>query len=489
MKRIIMKQNPNILFILTDQQATHTLSCYGAPIAKSPHIDTLAADAVRFDRSYTPSALCTPARASILTGQLPHNHGALYNTGAWSRFTESEVGAGLTTYPKTLRSQGYQTAYCGKWHAGIAPLASDLGFEGFSLADYGIIRSNPEYLEYLKEIGQPHPQRHIEFVAEGGPPEKSGGNTSGWITGTIESSPCHYITNRACTHMEKLLSTGQPWFMAINFWEPHAPYLPTEDYKDLYDPSDIPPWPSFSDVLEKRPALHALLRTTIFPSAKNATWETWAQVLARYYAQAAMVDFQIGRLIQFLKAHNAYEDCLIVFASDHGESVGIHGGTFDKGGMAYEELYRIPLIIKLPGNEHGGTSRQSFASLIDLAPTFAAAAGTTFPSADGLSLLDVLAHGDAAGRQHLIAEDHGHRVPFAQRILWRENLKYVWNLSDIDELYDLEIDPYELHNRIDNPQYSESLRHLRQLLLTEVTTNGDRLGPQCTQMLDPAFVS
>ncbi|MEZ5278499.1 MAG: sulfatase-like hydrolase/transferase [Opitutaceae bacterium] len=478
-----MKQKPNILFILTDQQATHTLGCYGAPVARSPHIDRVAADGVRFDRAYTPCALCTPARASLLTGLYPHNHGALFNTGAYSRFSEEQTGQGLATYPPLLRRGGYHTAYTGKWHAGITRTAADLGLEGFSLPDYGAIRMDPGYLGHLERIGQTAPRRHIEFVAEGGQPEASGGNTSGWISGTVESSPCHYITDLTIEHLENRTSEGEPWFMAVNFWEPHAPYLPTEDYRDLYDPAAIREWASFRDNLDGRPALHRMLREDIFPAAASASWVEWSRVISRYYAQAAMVDFQVGRLMDWLRTKGLYDDCLIVFSSDHGESIGVHGGAFDKGGMAYEEIYRIPLIVKLPGGRHSGESRQSLVSLFDLAPTFCDCAGNSLDGIDARSLWPVLDHGDCEGRSFLLSEDHGHRVPFGQRILWGDRYKYVWNLSDTDELHDLAEDPAELHNRIADPGLDDIREEFRAELLRQITTNHDRLGPQVTQML------
>lgn len=478
-----MKTKPNILFILTDQQATHTLSCYGAPVARSPEIDRLAADGIRFDRAYTPCALCTPARASLLTGLYPHNHGALFNTGAYSRFSPEQTGAGLVTYPQLMKDSGYALGYAGKWHGGVARVAEDVGFEGFSLPDYGGIRRAEEYLAALRKLGV-KPKKQVEFVAEGGSPEDSGGNYSGWISGRIESSPCHFVADKALESLEALNRQEKPWLMAVNFWEPHAPYLPTEDYKDFYASETLEPWASFDDSLEHCPRYHRLHREAFFPGAHRADWETWAQVIRRYYAQARMVDVEVGRLLDTLQDQGLYEDTLILFASDHGESIGVHGGAFDKGGMAYEELYRIPLIVKLPGNSKAGTSTDSLVSLFDLAPTFCELSEAPLPAMDAESLMPLLRDPEAGGgRSYLLSEDHGHRVPFGQRILWGPRFKYVWNLSDIDELYDLEKDPSELDNLIDSRDHREVLTEFRKAMLEEVRKNGDPLGPQVTQML------
>ncbi len=140
-----MMNQANILMIVTDQQALHAVSCYGAPVCQTPHIDVLAQDGIRFTRAYTPCALCTAARASILTGLYPHHHGAMFNTKTLSPFDEDRIGAGLEMYPHRLREQGYNLGYSGKWHAGIARTANDVGFDGYGPRDYGDVWASNEY--------------------------------------------------------------------------------------------------------------------------------------------------------------------------------------------------------------------------------------------------------------------------------------------------------------------------------------------------------
>ncbi|MCB1103132.1 MAG: sulfatase-like hydrolase/transferase [Opitutaceae bacterium] len=481
----------SILLIMTDQQALHTLSCYGAPVARSPHIDALAADGIRFDHACTPSALCTPARASLLTGLYPHAHGVLFNTGVYSRFDETACGEGLTLFPEKLAAAGYCLGHQGKWHAGLTPTATEAGFTGFSLRDYGGIRRDPTFMRYLKERGLPEPKPHFEFAAEGGDPAQSGGNTSGWAEGDIRSSPCHFITDQVLAQLDEFAATDQPFFLGCHYWEPHAPYLPTEDFKDRYDPADIPEWPSFRDDLTGRPHWHRRFRASIFPAAAQASWADWAQVIARYYAQCAMVDQEVGRLLTGLKERGLYENTLIIFASDHGESIGIHGGLFDKGGHAHEELYRIPLIVKPPRASAAQRGRvcSEWVSLIDLAPTFCATAGTSMGNEIHGRDLSPLLQGDtpADWRDDLLAEDHGHRVMFVERILWHENWKYVFNPSDTDELYDLTADPAELSNRIDDPTMRSVAVDLRRRLLARLQAVNDPLGPQTYKLLEDAI--
>jgi arylsulfatase A-like enzyme len=476
---------PNILLIMTDQQALHTLSCYGAPVARSPHIDALAAEGTRFTHACTPCALCTPARASLLTGLYPHGHGVLFNTGVYSRFDETACGDGLTLYPHRLAAAGYRLGHQGKWHAGLTPTATEAGFEGFSLRDYGGIRHDDTFHRYLDERGLPRPQPHFEFVAEGGDPLQSGGNTSGWAEGDIRSSPCHFITDLTLEQLDEFGANDQPFFLGCHYWEPHAPYLPTEDFKDRYNPADIAEWASFREPAGARSVWHRRMREEIFPGAAQASWKEWAQVVARYYAQAAMIDHEVGRLVAGLKERGLYDDTLIIFASDHGESVGIHGGVFDKGGLAFEELYRIPFIVKPPtGVGTPGTTCDQWVSLVDLAPTFCETAGTTMPACHGRDLSPLWGDPSAVEwRDDQLAEDHGHRVMYAQRILWYQHYKYVFNPADRDELYDLSTDPAELHNRVADPALAAVRGELRARLRQRLRDTADRLGPQVEQLL------
>ena len=113
----------NVVVLLTDQQALHSIGAYGSKICRTPNIDALANDGIRFTRAYTPCALCTPARASLLTGLYPHKHGAIHNTGTHLPFTPDLIGQGLSIYPSAMQESGYQLGYAGKWHSGIINLS------------------------------------------------------------------------------------------------------------------------------------------------------------------------------------------------------------------------------------------------------------------------------------------------------------------------------------------------------------------------------
>jgi arylsulfatase A-like enzyme len=472
-----MPKLPNILLLMTDQQALHAVGCYGAPLCRTPAIDALAQDGVRFTESRSPCALCAPARATMLTGLYPHRHGIIGNI---------EIDRpDLVCFPQRLAQQGYNLGYSGKWHAGLVRTANDMGFEGFGPQGYGS-PYGPQYDAWLARKGLEKPGPVIEFYAEG-EPMRALGDSSGYLNGPTEACPPAFTADLAIELLTRFAQQDRPFLMICSFWEPHAPYLPSNDYKDTYSPADIPPWASFADDLANRPVIHRKHREVVFPNAAHAGWDTWSQVVARYYGLATEVDAHIGRVVTALKTLGLYEDTFVVYTTDHGETVGIHGGAFDKGSMPYEEVYRTPLIVKLPGNQHAGTTRSQRVSLLDFAATFCELAQTELPPTDGASFVPALYDPHAPGREHFVAEFHGHRFPVAQRIIWWQQYKYVLNFADIDELYDLSADPAELHNRIAEPALVAVRDEMRRRLLEHMRAVDDTHGPQWEYILDRPF--
>ena len=197
-----------------------------------------------------------------------------------------------------------------------------------------------------------------------------------------------------------------------------------------------------------------------------------------------MIDHQIGLILQHLRDKGLYDDTLIIFASDHGETIGIHGGAFDKGAMAYEEVYRVPLIVKTKGNYNAGSTNHDFVSLLDLPSTFRELAGADDKSSHGKSLLPVLNGQGTTGREHIMSQFHGHRFPVAQRILWWDRYKFVLNFADRDELYDLDEDRYEMDNLIDRSECVGVIDECKHRLLMSMDEVDDTLGPQARHLLE-----
>lgn len=472
-----MTKPPNILLVMTDQQALHAIGCYGAPLCRTPNIDALAADGIRFTEVRSPCALCAPARATLFTGLYPHKHGIVGNI----EIDRPE----LAYFPCKLAARGYDLGYSGKWHAGLVRTANDMGFTGFGPRGYGSVEG-PEYDAWLARKGLNRPREVIEFYAEG-KPKRALGDSSGYLDGPTEATPTAFVADTAIDLLNTFAQSEKPFFITCSFWGPHAPYLPSNDYRDTYDPADIAPWPSFDDPLENRPFYHRKHREVVFPNAAHADWATWSRAVARYYGFATEIDAHIGRVIAQLKALGLYDETIILFTTDHGETAGIHGGAFDKGAMPYEEVYRTPLIVKLPGGEQAGTTRSHRVSLVDIAATLCDLAGADMPPTDGTSFVPALYDANAPGHEHFVAEFHGHRFPVSQRIIWWQHFKYVLNFAEIDELYDLEADPFELDNRIHDPALADVRAEMCRRLLDHMRTVGDAHGPQWEYILERPF--
>ena len=459
-----------------DQLALHAVSAYGAPMCQTPNIDALAQDGVKFERSYTPCALCTPARASLLSGVYPHKHGAVHNSETKHLpFGEDELGRRLTMYPQQLKEQGYRVGYMGKWHAGLGETANSVGFEGYGPRHYGNVREYEGYHRYLEQHNLEMPEPVIEFYAQS---EENWMDSSGYVKGDTDATPGHFLAHQTIEMLTGFSQGDAPFFVTCNFWGPHAPYWPSDEYKDRYNPADIPPWPGFDEDRADTPMAHRRFRHSVMGPAGQADWAVWSQMVARYYAQTTMLDAALGKIITAMKEQGIYDDALIIFTADHGDSAGIHGGTFDKGAMAYEEIYHTPLIVKMPGQAEAGTTRDHFVSLLDVTATICDAAETSLPQCDGESLLSIIADPSHAWRDDLYAQFHGHRFPVAQRILWWRNFKYVLNFADKDELYDLDDDPHELRNLIAEPAHAETLAEMQHRMLANMQNSADTLGPQ-----------
>jgi arylsulfatase A-like enzyme len=431
-KKQATKTGNSILLITMDQLSLHALSCYDAYLCETPSIDSLTEDGIQFVRNYTPCALCTPARASILSGQYPHNHGALHNSGIMIPLDENEIGNRLQLFPEVLKKKGYNLGYQGKWHAGVAPTANDVGFEGFGPADYGHYKESPAFDSYLSENNLKPVDEVIEFFAQS---EDNWMDSSGYTRGDIRATGSYFLTEETIDQIKNFSHQDKPFFHWLSFWGPHAPYWPHESYLDLYPAEKVRKWASFEEPWDKKPLTYRRFRESIMPLATAADWSEWSRIISRYYAQTRMIDDQIGRLIKSLKEQGIYNDLTIVFTADHGDSLGIHGGIFDKGPMSFEQIYNIPLIIKLPKQEQAGKKIDSYVSLLDLAPTFCALANGNLNNTDGRSLLPLLEGEKSRGRDDFLAEFHGHRFPVGQRILWWNDYKYILNFADQDEMY------------------------------------------------------
>ena len=485
------EKRPNILLILTDQHRLSAVGAYGVTPCQTPNIDRLALEGVRFENTYTACPVCTPTRASIITGQMPHNHGMIQNTeDAWAAVHELPDNRQLLS--RRLEAAGYQLGYTGKWHLGstytqklgslITPcLPKDVGFIGQNFPGHGDGGwYYQEFKEYLKQRGLKH---GIKPWSESTIPYRYDENGA-ILEQAVEGSVPYFLAENTISLIDKFRANEEPFFVWHNFWGPHSPYYVTNDYLEMYRNVEIPEWPNYRWPAKEIEGPHQFSITPqLLWREQNLTWPDWAMAIRYYYAFASMIDAQIGRIIDHLNRTGLLENTVIVFAADHGESLGDHGGIYNKGWTHFEETHRIPLIIRMPGKVSAGRVVQELASAVDLYPTLLDFAGITCPAPvprpgrpanwpyevahhpDGMSLVPLVRGENVQWRDTVVSEFHGlYDNSCIMRTMRHGQYKYGFNFMGTDELYDLEKDPYELNNVINDPDYSDVVEHLQQCL-------------------------
>jgi arylsulfatase A-like enzyme len=495
------KARPNILFVLTDQQMAGTLGCYGAEICRTPHADALAREGLRFSNAYAACPICTPARASIQTGLYPFRHGMqtnIYTRGCMVH----ELPDSPELLSRRLQSLGYATGYTGKWHLGFGDqadghpefeehvratpmlraarhggtLPSTVGYEGDDFPGHGGAgMQTPQYRQYLADRGiELRTRRLIDYYPD----------TFEVLSGT-ESTVSHFLADNAIRHMRGFIDRRQPFFYMLNFWGPHSPYHASSGYVDLYRDVSIPPWPSFDEPQTGKPAIHNAHRTERLRYWK---WEDFEETIRHYYAAVTEIDAQLGRVVEMLKQTGQYDNTVIVFASDHGDAIGVHRGLSDKALFMYEETNRVPLIIRDPGSpQRAGHSEERFAGTCDLYSTVLDYAGLdrTAAERDGRSLRPLVEGAAVDWRDCMVTECSGlDFLLHTQRAIRYRQFKYVFNCGDRDELYDLGQDPHELDNLADKPAHAELLRAMRIRLDQWMGDMGDGLRERYRRLRD-----
>ena len=470
-------RQPNIVWLLTDH---HVFKHHVDLPGPGPDMQTyrrLCEQGIEFSNAYSVCPLCTPARASMLTGVFPHRHGMIMNNGACGSKLEFEQDEKL--FSSYLRDAGYRVGYFGKWHCGVERTALDYGFEGWTMPGYGHPYWSEEYARYLEELGLSqavvdvdwHYDRSSlvgeEFVLKDEEPGLIHMASSGRMKTPAETHEAYFVTHLANRWLEKVAETGEPFCLRVDVWGPHQPYYVGEPFADRTDPGLIVEYPSFSSTLEGKPESHKHYRDSVYRHCRTRSWADWSRVIARAYDHVRLVDAALGSVLDTLERLGIVDDTIVIYTADHGDAIGSHGGVFDKDSVMLEETSRIPFCIRWPGKVPGATVTQKLVTNMDLVPTVLEAAGAEIPvPMDGRSVLRLAREGgNASWRDDVMCTHHGHGRPCFQRMLRWRNMKYVAHLDDLDELYDLDVDPYELRNVIEKPSMKDVLGQMRQRLL------------------------
>ncbi|MBD3419912.1 MAG: sulfatase-like hydrolase/transferase [Chitinivibrionales bacterium] len=431
---------PNILFIMTDDHAANALSCYGSVLNKTPNMDKIANAGIKFTNCFVANALCSPSRATLLTGKYSHLNGI---TGNKIPFDEKNT---VQTFPKMLQSEGYQTALVGKWHLHADPNGFDYWFKLTGRNEQGWYK-NPKFNDNGTEK-----------------------TVNGYVTDIITDKTLEFLENR---------DPAKPFCILCNHKAPHRQWEPDDAHKHMYDNTVFPEPPNFWDEYANRAsaAEKANMRvadlgdgTVGNPPASLQTQEertAWKfqSYMRRYLACVASVDDNIGRLLDYLETEGLKNNTLVVYTSDNGFFLGEHG-WYDKRFM-YEESIRIPCLAMMPGTIPAGITNDNFIGNIDYASTFLDLAGIRIPSDfQGNSLLPLMKGQPVPGwrtsfyyHYHEFPNGHNAYENYGVRS-GRYKLIYYPLLKEW-EFFNLQSDPNEMTSLYDDPGSQAKISELK----------------------------
>ncbi len=460
---------PNIVMILTDDHAAHSVGCYGSVVNRTPRIDEIAEHGWRFDNCFVTNSLCSPSRASILTGTYSHVNGVL------TLFTP--IDSSQPTFVTQLRAAGYRTAMIGKWHMGHGAGSDPQDFDYWD-----IVPGQGEYWDptFINEEGRR----------------------------TVEGYATDIITDLTIDWVESL-DGDDPWCALVYHKAPHRPWEPKPEHRALYeDPVPLPDtfWDDYST--RSSSARRAAMRVADHLNSQDlkddppaglsydeaAVWK-YQRYMRDYLACVHSVDENVGRLVDWLRDRGEFDHTMLMYSSDQGFFLGDHG-WFDKR-LMYEESLRMPFVLSYPDRIPGGRTFDGIVTNVDIAQTVLDAAGVEHhPRMQGRSfwadLIGERVDPPVEGLYYRYWENDDliHKVPahYGYRTD-RHKLIYFYNdgfglpftgfftYPPDWELYDLELDPDELHNVYDDPRYAEVRDELKAAMWREQARLGDAPHP------------
>ena len=444
-------ERPNIVVVLVDDLAAGVVGEGSRfPFLDTPHINRLEREGASFPNSFVPTSVCSPSRASLLTGTYPHTHGVLIND-------VKDLGPEPPNFPSLLKRAGYETAFVGKWHMDNARSDPRLDFDTWlSFAGQGVY-DNP----VLNENGR-------EYRAHGYTTDLLSDYAARWVQRRRERPFCLMLSHKAM----------------------HVPFTAAARHRFAFAGARLPEPANFAETFAGKPAWQRRYKlcglgpdtwdacdpSDIPASLPLEPWNSQDHELLTYLRTLLAVDDGVGLLREALESVGQFDNTLFVFTSDNGFLLGAHR-LFDKRVM-YEESLRVPLLLRYPQRITAGATPLGIVSSLDLAPTILESAGANVPaSMQGRSLWPLLEGDPVSWRDTLLYEyfqEYGPGVPTILGVR-TERWKYVTYPDlpeDIGELYDLEKDPGELHNLIGKPRYAHIVRLMQGRLEQQLAQTG-----------------
>jgi len=446
-------ERPNVVLIVVDDLAAGVVGRGSRfPFLETPHISRLEAEGVSFPQAFVPTAVCSPSRASLLTGTYAHTHGVRVND-------VQDLGDAPPNFPALLRGAGYDTGFVGKWHMDNAYAGPRLGFDTWlSFAGQGVYK-NP----VLNEDGR-------EFRARGYVTDILSDYAARWVQRPRDRPFCLIVSHKAAHVPFEAAARHRLAFAGAALPEP-------ENFAETFE--DKPAWQRRYKLCGLHPDTWALCDETVIPALlPPERWDPRDHDLLTHLRTLLAVDDGVGLLLEALGSVSQLDNTLVVFTSDNGFLLGAHR-LFDKRTM-HEESIRVPLVLRFPERVPAASAPTRLVSSLDLAPTVLELAGVPVPeTVQGRSLWPLLADARAPWREVLLYEyfqEYGPGVPTILGVR-SEGLKYITYPDlpdDIGELYDLERDPLELRNLIRDPAYRGVLETMQRALEQQLSETGYR---------------
>lgn len=485
------QRRPNVLFITTDQQHADTIHATGNEAIQTPNLDALAARGVSFGRTYAANPVCSPSRASILTGAYPSRH-QCWNIGV--RLDENQA-----FISDALSEGGYQTALFGKTH--FQPVLSEGSFEATpNIFDRDFWRNwNGPYYGFQQvkmlhghsdEISSSGMHYGAWLEDQGVDPTEFFGPGGGYREGKWElPEELHYTKWTADQTIEFIENRddSQPFFAWCSFQDPHNAFLVPEPWDSMYNVEGLPEFYQQDGEMDDKTELHRYLIEDrlddldipmtldpnhptkgiqcLGPTTKKIGEDRAKQWLATYYGMISLIDHHVGRILATLERLDLTRDTLIIFTSDHGDYAGNHG-IWLKGPLHYEDVIRVPFLMSWQGHLPENVQSDSLQSLVDLAPTILELCDIAKPnSIQGVSQAHTWHHPEEPVRKYCLVENRAEASFYVKTIVSeRYKLNYFLGRNE-GELYDLQEDPHEFVNLYHHPEYASLIMDMLKAMI------------------------
>jgi arylsulfatase len=432
---------PNVLIVHTDEQRIDCLGAYGNSEIRTPAIDALAADGVRFTHTFCPYPVCTPSRYSFLSGLWVHEH------QGWSN--RSTLRSGTETFASILRQAGYRTKAVGKMH--FTPTYLDVGFDEMELAEQdGPGRFDDDYHRYLKSLDLMDAldiqDQRSEYRAKAPAQywETFGAQRSNLLE---EHHSTTWIAERALRTLERWTPSGN--LLMVGFIKPHHPFDPPPPWDSRYDPVKTPLLPGWLD----KPLPRDIETNAGYFAHTGLTAQALRRVTAYYYATISQIDFHVGRMMKLLKGKRLYDNTLVIFTADHGDYMGFHHLLL-KSNIMYDPVVKVPLIVKYPRNVARGSTSDALVSTVDVAPTILRQAGCR--AGQNMRGLNLAEH----EQRGIIFAESGSQL-MARTLHYKLIIRTP---AEKSLFFDLEKDPFELTDLFGNPRYRQEIGRLSEAI-------------------------